>query len=121
MAKADRLERMDVRRSELESEYKDALIDALRVTAAGKWGLFDHQADRHARAAAKPLVDNLNDLGETIDRLRDDLAMEPFALHQEFVSSRGPVNSQAVGEPKQAQAWLERLAIAPKVDMKTAD
>jgi hypothetical protein len=39
MAKADRLERLDVRRVELEAEYTTALIDALRVTASGKWGL----------------------------------------------------------------------------------
>ena len=26
------------------------------------------------------------------------------------LAARGPVSSQAVGEPKQAQAWLDRLA-----------
>ena len=29
---------------------------------------------------------------------------------REFLASRGPVDAQAVGEPRQAQAWLQRLA-----------
>jgi len=41
--------------------------------------------------------------------LRAQLFMEPFALHAEFLASRGPVPATAPGEPKQAQAWLERL------------
>jgi len=110
MAKADRLERLDNLRIEQEAEYKTALVEALRVTAGGKWGLFDHNADRHNRAAAAPMVESLNELGEAIDRARERLDMPPFDLHQQFLASRGPVNSQAVGEPKQAQAWLDRLA-----------
>ena len=41
MARADRLERLDKRRSEMEADYLAALIEALEVTASGKWGLFD--------------------------------------------------------------------------------
>ena len=110
MAKIDRLERLDIHCSELEAEYTAALIAALRVTAAGKWGLFDHQADRNARKAVAPVIENLTDLAETIDRMREQLQMPPFELHQQFMAARGPVSSQAVGEPKQAQAWLDRLA-----------
>lgn len=112
MAKIDRLERLDTHRSELEAEYTAALIDALRITAAGKWGLFDQQADRHARKAVAPVIANLTDLADTIDRMRDQLMLPPFELHREFMAARGPVSSQAVGEPKQAQAWLDRLAHA---------
>ncbi|NBC36558.1 hypothetical protein GTZ99_08310 [Novosphingobium sp. FSY-8] len=108
MAKADRLERMDIRRADLEDEYRDALIAALKVTAAGAWGLFDHQQDKVARAKVAPVLAELADLAETIDDLRHDLAMEPFALHAEFIAARGPVASSAVGEPKQAAAWLQR-------------
>jgi len=110
MAKADRLERLDTRRIDLEADYTAALIEALRATAAGRWGLFDHKPDRVARAAVAPVIANLTDLGEAIDDARDQLGMEPFALHQEFLAARGPVSPQAVGEPKQAQAWLARLA-----------
>lgn len=112
MAKADRLARLDNRRLEMEAEYTTTLINALRVTASGKWGLFDHNGDRFARAAAAPVVDELEQLGQIIDQAREQLGMSPFELHQEFLSSRGPVRPEAVGEPKQAQAWLDRLASA---------
>ena len=110
MAKGDRLARLDDRRSELEAEYADALVEALRVTASGKWGLFDHKGDRGTRAAIAPVIENLVEMAQAIDKMRDQLAMPPFELHREFLDARGPVRSDAVGEPKQAQAWLERLA-----------
>jgi len=109
MAKADRLERLDIRRAELEVEYEDALVAALGKAAGGSWGLFDHQQDRAIRAKWAPIVTELCDLGQEIDRMRDTLGLEPFALHAEFEASRGPVSSNAPGEPKQARAWLERM------------
>ncbi|MDY0959377.1 hypothetical protein SOM26_11850 [Sphingomonas sp. CFBP8993] len=110
MAKGDRLARLDVQREEMESDYREALIAALRITAGGKWGLFDHRKDRVARAAAAPVVAELAEIGEAIDAARTQLGLPPFALHAEFLASRGPVGPEAVGEPKQAQAWLDRLA-----------
>src|ERR1044072_8388557 len=118
MAKADRLARLDARRTELEAEYVAALMDALRVTASGKWGLFDHHGDRAARKAVAPIVENLNETGAAIDRMRDQLAMPQFDLHRQFVASRGPVAADAVGEPKQAQAWLDRLACIDEADSR---
>ncbi|CAN5305986.1 hypothetical protein BH10PSE12_BH10PSE12_31360 [soil metagenome] len=109
MAKADRLERLDNQRIALEADYRAALIVALQKTAAGQWGLFDHGTDKHVRASAAPMVEELTDLGETVDGMRAQLGLEPFALHREFLASRGPVSSSAVGEPKQARAWLTRL------------
>lgn len=110
MAKADRLARLDLQRVELEADYTAALIVALRATAAGKSGLFDHNADRFARAAVAPVIDNLEEVGQAIDEARERLGMPPFALQREFLASRGPVGPEAVGERKQAQAWLDRLA-----------
>ncbi|MCW2365018.1 hypothetical protein M2341_000465 [Sphingobium sp. B7D2B] len=110
MAKANRLERLDARRSDLEGEYIAALIEALRVAASGKWGLFDHHGDRWTRSAIAPTIDRLNEIGQAIDKVRGQLSMPPFELQQQFLASRGPVDPQAVGEPKQAQAWLDRLA-----------
>lgn len=110
MAKADRLARLDDLRLEQEAEYRTALIDALRRTAAGKWGLFDHQADRRTRAAIAPVVEHLVELADAIDAARDQLGLPPFDLHRQFLKSRGPVGPQAMGEPRQAQAWLDRLA-----------
>tara|TARA_R110000824_G_scaffold37547_3_gene115451 strand:- start:1235 stop:1591 length:357 start_codon:yes stop_codon:yes gene_type:complete len=112
MSKADRLDRLDARRSELEAEYTAALLAALRIAASGKAGLFDHDGDRRSRSAVAPTIDNLNELGQEIDRARELLFMPPFELHQQFLASRGPVGPQAVGEPKQARAWLDRLAFA---------
>lgn len=109
MAKADRLERLDVRREEVEAEYRDALIAALRVTAAGRWGLFDHQKDKAARARTAPVIATLEKLAGEIEGMRDTLGLEPFGLHQDFMAVRGPAAADAVGEPKQAKAWLERL------------
>lgn len=109
MARADRLERLDKRRSEMEADYRAALIEALEVTAAGKWGLFDHNADKIMRAVTAPIIDNLIELADEIAQAREALFMEPFTLHDEFMASRGKPPANAVGEPKQARAWLERL------------
>ena len=110
MAKADRLERTDIRRAELEADYLAALTAALEVTAAGSWGLFNHQKDRRTQARIAPSSTICGELGEAIDGLREQLHLDTFALHREFLASRGPVPSSAVGEPKQAQAWLDKLS-----------
>ena len=110
MAKADRLERMDARRAELEAEYHDVLHAALTTAAAGTWGLFDHKPDRAARARTAQVIAELSELAAEIDERREALMMDPFTLHHDFIAARGPVPSNALGEPKQAQAWLDRLA-----------
>jgi len=111
MAKADRLARYDEQRVESEAEYRAALIAALEVTASGVWGLFDHNQDRAARAKAAPAVEALGELAEQIDDLRGRPGLAPFALHREFLAVRGkPRSPSAVGEPKQAKAWLAQLA-----------
>ena len=113
MAKADRLARLDERRIELEAEYLTTLTGALERTAGGVWGLFGHHADRNMQAKAAPDLEALSDLAEAIDDARERLAIEPFDLHREFLAARGkPKNPSAVGEPKQARAWLDRLADA---------
>lgn len=109
MAKAERLARLDERRAELETEYLAAFTKALEVTAAGRWGLFGHTKDRAAHAAAAPVIAKLSELGDAIDAMRDTLSLPPLALHAQFLASRGPARSDAVGEPKQAQQWLARL------------
>ena len=109
MAKADRLEQLDSRRLDLEAEYREQLVAALRVTAAGKWGLFDHNGDRRTRAVIAPVIDSLTETAAAIDKIRWQLALPTFELHHQFLQSRGSVKSHDVGEPKQAQAWLDRL------------
>lgn len=112
MAKADRLERLDTRRIELESDYRDALIAALRVTASGRWGLFGHQRDKVAIARTAPVLDALADIATEIDAARDTLGLLPFSLHRDFLAARGPAAADAVGEPRQARLWLARLDAA---------
>jgi hypothetical protein len=109
MAKADRLARMDEHRIALEAEYRAALVAALEVTAAGRWGLFAHTNDRAAEKATAPILESLEDLADTIEDHRERLGLEPFTLHAEFLAARGRPSPSAVGEPKQAKAWLERL------------
>lgn len=109
MSRANRLERLDIRRVELEAEYEQVLLEALRKAASGSWGLFDHNQDRWSRTNWQPVVTDLCDRGSEIDRMRDQLGLQPFALHEEFEASRGPVSTNAPGEPKQAKAWLQRL------------
>jgi len=113
MARGARLERLDAHRAELEDEYRAALIAALRITASGKGGLFGHNQDKPARLRTAALGEPLVALGEEIDEMREQLGIEPFALHQEFLASRGPPKTpQAVGEAKQAKEWLGRLEAA---------
>ncbi len=114
MAKADRLEKLDDRRIELEAEYREILIDALRIVAAGKWGLFGHTNDRAARAAFAPTLVSLEETADAINVIRARFDMEPFPLHPEFIASRGTVGPNAPGEPKQALLWLDKLEAARK-------
>lgn len=109
MAKADRLEKLDERRVELEEAYRATLVDALRTVARGKSGLFGHGKDRAARAAYAPVIAELDETAAAIDAIRARFGMDPFALHPEFLASRGPVGPNAPGEPKQALAWLQKL------------
>ena len=110
MSRADRLERLDDQRLEFEVQFKDLLVAALERAASGSWGLFQHNSDKISRKAWGPAVTELVELGEQIDDAHKVLGLEPFALFGEFRAARGPVASNAPGEPKQAKAWLERLS-----------
>ena len=61
------------------------------------------------------VIDNLDELAEAVDGARGHLGMPRYELHQQFLASRGPVGPEAVGEPKQARAWLDRLAKAERL------
>lgn len=110
MAKIDRLERVDQRRADLEADYRATLIAALEQAAAGKPGLFNRRADKRERDAVAGTIAELRELGDSIDGAREQLMMEPFALHHAFFDARGPVAPSAVGEARQAKQWLERLS-----------
>ncbi len=109
MAKIDRLERLDAQRVELEADYRAALVEALHKTAKGSWGLFGQNEGKDRSKKTPAIVADLCAMADEIDAMRERLFLEPFTLHQEFMAARGPVSAHAVGEPKQAKAWLERL------------
>ncbi len=111
MSRVDRLERLDGQRLDAEAEFTGLLIAALRETAQGSWGLFGHNSDKFARKVWDSKVTELTELGEQIDAMRATLGLEPFALFDEFQASRGPVASNAPGEPKQAKSWLSELGV----------
>ncbi|QNQ10924.1 hypothetical protein [Sphingomonas alpina] len=110
MAKADRLAQLDEHRATMEREYRLLLISALERCATGKWGLFAHNKDRQLAILWAPVIEELTDLAGDVDEARKRLGLPPFDLHAEFMASRGPVDASAVGEPKQAKAWLGKLA-----------
>lgn len=111
MARADRLERLDRQRVDAEADYHELLLAALTRCANGQWGLFEHNwKDRAQRAAFAEDIATLDELADAINAMRETLFLESFDLHKEFLASRGPVSASAVGEPKQARAWLDRLA-----------
>lgn len=111
MSRADRLERLDAQRLADEAQFTEMLVAALRDAARGSWGLFAHKPDKFTRKQWDPRVAELIELGEQIAAMRATLGLEPFALVAEFLASRGPVASNAPGEPKQAKAWLESLGV----------
>lgn len=104
----DKAERLAEQVGKMEREYRSILTRALTDCAAGHWGIFGH--NEHLRAGGAPAeLDELRDLAQTIDRQRARIGEGPFQLHQQFEAARGPADPNAPGEPKQAQAWLQRL------------
>jgi hypothetical protein len=100
----------------LEASYRDLLLSALQTCAEGRWGLFGHndEAWSHLGAAARsrlrdPSVEELLELGETIESLRRKFGLEPFPLHQRFLWMRSSHGPNTPGEPKLAQEWLDEL------------
>ena len=84
----------------------------MRVDAEDKSGpVWAHENDdRRTRAVMAPTYDLLCELGDAIDRARERLSLPPYDLHREYLASRGRPSPSAVGEPRQAQQWLDRLA-----------
>jgi hypothetical protein len=101
----------------LESRFRDALIFALRQTAAGQWGLFgrnDAALDSHFGNAAdrykSPEAADLLRLGEEIQQLRHELGfIEPNQLYERFLSYRRKRSSNDPGEPRLAREFLEEI------------
>lgn len=102
-------ERLSQQLQHLEREYLAAFAKALSVCAEGQWGPFGHNEHLHSLSVPAEL-DELRELAATIDQVRARLGEAPFAIHAEFEAARGRADANAQGEPKLAQAWLQRLA-----------
>jgi hypothetical protein len=89
----------------LEVSYRELLLAALRKCAAGQWGLFAHNRFR----LPDRTVDELPELGSTIERMRGRLGLEPFPLHERLQTMRSSHDSNTPGEPKRARQWLDEL------------
>lgn len=111
MARAERLAQLDERRVEMEAEYRALLIAALERCAGGSWGLFGHNDERWTMKAWQAQLEELADVADQIESARERLGLSSFELHAEFLSARGRPDPSAVGEPKQAKAWLAKLAL----------
>jgi hypothetical protein len=107
----NKTERLSRQLDELEREYRELLIRALNGCAGGRWGLFGHNEHLHLNHVPPDLVE-LRELAGAISRVRNRIGMAPFPLHEAFEAARGRSKPNAVGEPKQAEAWLRQLSRA---------
>lgn len=105
MSKAERLSQQIDR---LEAEYLSQLRDALQKCAEGEWGMFG-QNEHLGNSQSSGTLLKLRDTAAIINALRQRLGEPSYALHDEFEAARGRGDSNQLGEPRLAQAWLERL------------
>lgn len=87
-----------------EAGFEEELLGALRVCAAGHWGLFGRNGERWDEGAS------LIALGEKISGLRKELGYTGgFKLYDRFTAYRRLNGSNDPGEPKLARAFLAEI------------
>lgn len=107
-----RVERLERKLRLLEADYRKVLVKALTECAEGRWGLFGQNEHLDVGHLPKAL-EELRALARVIDEIRLQIGDVPFPLHLEFESARGRGDENAIGEPRLARAWLERLGGGP--------
>ena len=109
MTKRERI-RQD-RLSNLESEFRTLLPRVLKECAAGRWGLF---GQNDALDGSKYLfwaeAEQLKAIAAEIRSIRRDDFGEPNADVERFLYYCSIRGSNALGEPRLAQAFLNELA-----------
>jgi hypothetical protein len=103
-------ERRSQQLDRMEAEYRSKLRDALQKCAEGEWGLFG-QNDHLGCNQSSGALDDLRDTAASVNALRQRLGEPSYALHDEFEAARGRDDSNQLGEPRLAKAWLERLEV----------
>lgn len=99
-----------------EAAYEERLLSALRVCAAGSWGLFGANDAVEATQSGKYATPHsawtdLSERAEEINDLRASLGLEPFALHGRLLEyRRQAIDPNALGEPRLAQRFIDELS-----------
>lgn len=112
--KAQRLDKLEQQRESLERDFRDALVEALRECADGRWGLFERNKGLLPTHLERHLVPDsvtkVNDLAEQVSAVRMTLGYSelPELLHLEALR-RVPNAGNAVGEQRQAKTWLKQI------------
>ena len=107
MSRSSRQSKSECRLAQLETEFVEKLVTALRECAAGRWGVFG-QNDRvfSVRSSGPELVA----LGEKIRELRAELGrLEVFEPYQRFLHYRAMRGPNIPGEPKLATLLLQEI------------
>ncbi len=112
--KAQRLEKLERERESLERDFHDALVEALRECADGKWGLFAQNKGLlppHLETRYRPeSVTRLEELGELVAAIRTALGYSDLTEIVRLRELRRATNrGNALGEQRQARIWLDEI------------
>lgn len=110
MSRASRRAACEKELATLEAKFSAQLVDALRKSAAGRWGLFGpgEALVYNPRTWVKE-INALRDLGGEIEALRAKLGHGSFPLNQRYLhfsKRRGPNDP---GDPKLAAEFLREI------------
>jgi len=113
--KAQRFEKLEQQRQSLERDFHDALVEALKECAGGRWGLFERNKGRlsaHLETRYLPKsVERVDDLGEQVAHARVSLGYTELPELVRLRELRRVAHAgNALGEPSQAQVWLDEIA-----------
>ena len=113
--KAQRLGKLEQQRQSLERDFRDAQVEALKGCAGGRWCLFERNKGllpAHLEARYLPeSVARMDDLGEQVAQARVSLGYTELPELVRLRELRRAAHAgNALGEPRQAQVWLDEIA-----------
>jgi hypothetical protein len=117
MSRATRRQKLEAKLKQLESDFLDLLLDALKKCASGEWGLFgqndaalEQYSPRLQAQLSSGVAETLLQLGDEITAARASLGIQepfkPFATYLAYRQRRAP---NEPGEPKLASELLVEL------------
>ncbi len=117
MSRAARREKLEARLNQLESDFRELLLEALNRCASGEWGVFGqndavlkgYSPAIYARLKSEA-AEGLFQLGDEVNELRTSLGIqETFYLFDRYLEYRQRRSSNHLGEPKLAAEFLTEL------------